>query len=303
MRGVTSALASCLFLGLQPVFSKVLLSYMPPTVLAALTSFCALILLVFILEIEHKIREIGVLKRRDILVLLVIGLLSGVAAQLFYVHGLKHSTATNAVLLTRMNSLLIALLGVVFLKEKVSSHQVGGSLLMVAGVVVIATKNFSVTVSPEYGDLFLIMTALCWAFANIIMKKYLCDLPPEVIVIGRHALAAVILMTLTFNQIPGIVNAQMLPYLVGLVVLVILVGQYLWYYSLEHTSAGNVGLISLTIPMFGVLYSVTLLGETLTSYQIIGGALIVLGLFAVEVHLSTLKDIECRIRGIHTPHH
>ena len=174
---------------------------------------------------------------------------------------------------------------------------------MVAGVVVIATRNFTVTLSPEYGDVFLIMTALCWSAANILMKKYLCDLPPEVIVVGRHALAAVILITLTFNHIPGVVNMEMLPYLTGLVVFVILVGQYLWYYSLEHTSAGNVGLISLTIPLFGVLYSVTLLGEQLTPYQIIGGALIVLGLFAVEVHLSSLKDIECMIRGVHHPHH
>jgi drug/metabolite transporter (DMT)-like permease len=303
MKGITIALISCVFFGLQPVFSKVLLNHMPPVVLAALTSFSAAFLLVFILEVEHKIREVEDLGRREVLVLLVISLLSGVLAQILYVTGLMQSTATNAVLLTRLNSLLIALLGVVFLKEKLTAHQIAGSVLMAAGVVIIATKSFTVSIRWEDGDILLILAAFCWASANIIMKKYICNLPPEVIVIGRHAFAGIILVALTAGQIPAVVNLTVLAYLTGLVILVIVIGQYLWYYALEHTSAANVGLASLSLPFFGVLYAVTLLGEELTPHQILGGTMIILGLIAVEVHLSTLRDIECRIRGIHMPHH
>jgi len=303
MKGITIALVSCLFLGLEPVFSKMLLNYIPPIVLAALASFASAFLLVFILEVGHKIREIEELGRRDIITLAVISLLSGVLAQLFYVTGLMNSTATNAVLLTRLNSLLIALMGVIFLREKFSLHQIVGSVIMVAGVVVIATKNFTVPVEPMQGDFLLILTSFCWATANIIMKKCLCSLPPEVIVIGRQGFAGVILLALAFNQLPGAVNPLVLTYMTGLVILVFVVGQYLWYYALEHTSACNVGLASLTIPLFGVIYAVTLLGERLTSYQIIGGALIVVGLIAIEIHLSTLEDIEHRIRTVHMPHH
>ncbi|MBD3388535.1 MAG: EamA family transporter [Candidatus Altiarchaeales archaeon] len=303
MKGITIALFSCMFLGLQPVFSKVLLSYMPPIVLAAITSFSAALLLIFILEIEHKIREIEELKSREVFVLVFIGLLSGFFGQLFFVNGLAKTTATNAVLLTRTNSLLIAIFGVMFLKEKLTLNHIVGSVIMFTGVAIIATKNFSVSLEPAQGDVLLIGAAVCWASANIIMKRYICYLPPEVIVIGRHAVAGIVLTSLTFQQIPAVINLHMLPYLLGLVILVIIVGQYLWYYSLEHTTAENVGLISLTIPFFGVLYSVLLLGEQLTPYQIVGGSLIIAGLAVVEIHLTTLHDIECRIRGVHTPHH
>ncbi|MFH1403042.1 MAG: DMT family transporter [Candidatus Altiarchaeota archaeon] len=303
MKGVTIALASCMFLGMQPVFSKVLLGYMPPIVLAALTSFSAALILVSILGIEHKIDEIKALTKKQVIILGVIGIMSGIMAQLFYVTGLNQSTATNAVLITRLNSLLIALMGVVFLKEKLTFNHIIGSVFMFTGVVIIATKNFTVDVQATRGDFLLILTAVCWASSNIIMKKYLCDIPPEVIVIGRHALAGIVLSAITINQIPAIITLEMLAFLAGLVVLVILVGQYLWYYALEHTSAENVGLTSLTIPFFGVIYSVILLGEQLMQYQVTGGLLIIIGLTAVEIQLSKLHDIECRIRSWHHPHH
>ncbi len=302
MRGLTYALLSCMFLGLQPIFSKVLLNYMPPIVLTALTSSIAAVLLIVILEVKDKVEEMEDLGKRRFLALLAVGLVSGVLAQLLYVTGLMQSTATNAVLLTRMNSLLIALMGVVFLREKFTPHQLAGSVVMVAGVVIIATKNFTVSVQPTYGDGLLLLASLCWASANIIVKKYLCSLPPEVIVIGRHGFAGLVLLMLTVGQVPDVMNPEVLAYLAGLAVLVIVVGQWLWYYALEHVDVSSVGLTSLTIPLFGVVYAVTLLGEELLPYQMLGGSLIILGLAAIEFHFTTLKNIECRIRGI-KPHH
>lgn len=303
MKGAYPALISCMFFGLSPVFLKSLLQYMTPMVLAALTSASAAAVLFFILEVRHKIYELTDLKPGQILLLAAISILTAFMAQLLYVTGLKYSSAANAVLLTRLNPLLIALMGVLFLGERITRLQIAGSLIMVFGVVLIATKNFTTAVTPEGGDLLFILATFCWAVANIIMKKYLCDLPPEVIVVGRNAFAGLLLLAITAGQIPAAVNASIIPFLFGFVFLVIIVGQYLWYYALEHTSASNVAFTALSIPVFGVFFSTTLLGETLSSHQVYGGLLIILGLVAVEMHLSALKGLECRIRSIHIHHH
>jgi len=302
MKGTTIALVSCMFLGLEPIFGKLLLNYMPPIVVAALTTSTAALILVMILEARHKIWEIGKLTRKEFIVLLMVGLISGLMAQLIYVTGLKESTATNAVLLTRLNSLLIAFFGVIILKEKMTLNHVVGAVLMVLGVVIIATKNFSVEVKPTQGDGLLIIAAVLWAAANILMKKYLSKVPPEVIVIGYNGFSGIILLSMTANQIMPEFNIHVLAYLTGMIVLVSIIGRYLWYFSLEHTDACNVGLASLTIPLFGVFYSVFLLGEVLQTYQLIGGLMVFAGLVAIEIHLTSHSDVEHRLRR-HHPHH
>ncbi|MFH1055219.1 MAG: DMT family transporter [Candidatus Altiarchaeota archaeon] len=302
MKGTTIALISCMFLALEPTFGKVLLSYMPPIVLAAVSSVFAALILFLVLEAEHKMREINAMSRRQFIVLLAVGIISGLLAQLFYVTGLRESTATNAVLLTRLNSLLIALMGVVMLREKLSINHVIGAILMVSGILLIATRNFTVDVKPTHGDGLLLLAAFFWASANILVKKYLSRIPPEVIVIGYYGFSGLILTAVSADRIPLIFEPKVFLYMTGLVVLVYLIGRYLWYYAFEHTSAANVGLASLSIPLFGVLYSTTLLGERLSSYHISGGLLIFLGLIVIELHLMSHKDVEHRLKR-HHPHH
>lgn len=302
MKGTAIALASCMFLGLETAFAKVLLRHMSPLAIAAFSTLFAAIVLVFILELEHKVWELWRLNRRELAVLFVVSLVSGMAAQVLYVTGLRESTASNAVLLTRLNSLLIALFGIVFLRERLRVNHVVGAVLMLGGILVIATRQFSVEIQPQSGDLLLLLAAVCWASANILMKKYLSHVPPEIIVVGYNGFAGLVLLTLVADELPGTLTAEAITYLAGMILLVSVIGRYLWYWAFEHTSACNVGLASLTIPLFGILYSIILLGEALSPYQLFGGALILGGLVVVEYQQICHVDTEHRLKR-HHPHH
>jgi len=305
MKGTTIALVSCMFLGIEPIFGKVLLNHMSPLVLAAISSVAAAVIMSLILGVEHKVSELWDLKGGELLVLVAVGMISGLVAQLLYVTGLSQSPggATNAVLITRLNSLLIALMGVVFLKERLTVHHVRGTILMVTGIIVIMTNGFAQAVRPTHGDGLFIIAAFCWASANILMKKYLTRLPPEVIVVGYYGFSGAVLLAMTAGDVPAtLMNPDIVTYMIGMVVLVSIIGRYLWYYSFEHTSASNVGVASLSLPLFGVLYSTTLLGEKLTESQILGGILIFAGLVVIELHMTKLEDIEHRLKR-HHPHH
>ncbi|MBU0762323.1 MAG: DMT family transporter [Candidatus Altiarchaeota archaeon] len=303
MDGVAIALVSCMLMATEAVFTKILTSHFTPLSLAAMTSFTATIIVIFLLEIKHKACEVTSLTRHDALMMLTIGLLSGVLAQVLYVSGVLYSTATNAVLLTRLNSLLIAVMGVVFLKEKFTKHHIVGSIFMVLGVLLIITKNFTEIFTPQPGDIFLLGTAICWASSNIVMKKHLTKIPPEVLVLGRHVVAAVTLTFFVFIAGTRPIESEGVAYFTGYVIITVLIGQYLWYKALEHTTASNVALTSLTIPLLGVLYANVFLGETLFDYQILGGVSIFIGLAVIEIHMSTLKKIEHRLKSIHFLHH
>ncbi|MFH0862628.1 MAG: DMT family transporter [Candidatus Altiarchaeota archaeon] len=302
MKGVSVALFACMFLALEAVFSKVLLLELTPLALAALISVSAAIILFFILEGEKKMGEIWKLKRSQFVALLAIGIISGVMAQLLYVTGLRDTTATNAVLLTRLNSMLIAVLGILLIKERPTWNHGVGAALMVIGVLMIATKSFSQELAMMRGDGLLILAAVFWAVANIIMKKYLSDVRPEIIVIGYFGFSGAVLLGICGTQIPAMLSASTVALLTGQVILVGVIGRYLWYYSLEHTTACNVGLASLSMPLFGVVYAVILLGERLMPYQAVGGFLIIAGLAAIEYHEVCHSDAEHRLKR-HHPHH
>jgi len=303
MRGISLAVLSCMFLALHPILAKLMLSYMSPWVFVGLTSFLGALLLMSILEVEHKIREIKNLSLRDVLVLFAVAMLSGVIAPIVYIFGLSQTSVANAVLLLRFNAVLIAFLGVVLLKEKFSLNQFIGTVIMVLGAVVIVTKCFSVPLTSSRGDLLVLAATVCFTLGNVIMKKHLCRVPPEVIVIGRNAFAGILILSLTYSDVPNNLTSQGLIYLGLFVILVIAVGQSLWYSALEHTSAIEAGLASFSLPVFGIIYAVGLMGETLEEHQIMGGALIIFGLLAIELHLSSIKRIGRRLKGIHFHSH
>ncbi len=306
MKGRIIALVACMLLALEAVFTKVLTSYIAPLALAAMTSLATVIIIVFVLEYRHKVCEVISLTRNEALLLLLIGVITGVAGQVFFITGIMYSGAATGVLLSRTNSLLIALGGVVLLKEKFSTAQLFGAVLMVAGIFVLATKNFSVTMNPAWGDIFIIAAGVCWACSNIIMKKYLSRMPPEVIVLGRNIVAATALTMIVFVVGTQALELEAIPYVIGYVILVIVIGEYLWYTALEHTTASNVALVSLSIPFLGVFYAIALLGETLKDYQIAGGALIIIGLVAIELFTKeSHAALEHRMRSSHprTRHH
>lgn len=303
MDGRVIALMSCLLFATSTVFMKVLTQYISPLSLAALTSLTTSIIVVFLLEIKHKACEVTLLSKKQAVFLLFLGILTGVGAQAFMITGVYYSTAINAVLLTRLNSLLIALGGALFLKEKFTKNHVLGTAFMAAGVVIIATKNFTVNISSEYGDMFLILASFCWASANIIVKKYLDKLPPEVLILGRHIVSATFLTLLVFCIGTQPLTVQATTYITGYIIVAVLIAQYLWYMALEKTTATNVALTTLTIPLVGVVYANVFLKEQIFEYHIIGGSLIIIGLAAVEVHLRSLKDLKHRLKSIHVPHH
>ncbi len=306
MKGITIAILSCSFFGLAPVFEKTLLLYMSPLALAALSSLSAGVVLLLVMDVAHKIREITTLSRHDVLLVLLTAGMVGVFGPLFYFMGLKTTSVANTLIIGRSNSMLIALFAWLFLKEKWSVHQLLGSVLMVSGLLVIFTRGFMLGYSFMPGDLYVAGAAFMWASSAVLMKKYLQHIPPEVLVAARNIIGGLVLVLIAFHDISQINVVQEIPlYLLGLAVFGIILAQLLWYSALEHTSASNVGLASISIPVFGTIFAAFFLGEKLELYQIVGGAMVLLGLTAMEIHLSLLsiQNLERRLKlRVHLHH-
>jgi len=290
LKGVTAALLACICFSLTPVFEKTLLQSLSPLALAAIRSIIAGLLLLLAMESLHKLGELKCLGRRDCVILAWIVLMVGVLGPLTYLTGLKTTAVANGLIILRLNSLLIAFFAWILLGEKMTLHQFLGTTLMITGLVTIFTRGFTISYGFHPGDLYIAAAAVMFSSSSVLMKKYLHHLPPEVLVVVRNLAAGLILLTLAFGDVSSVTfNFETASYLIALAVIGILFVQLLWYYALEHASATNVGLTSISVPVFGSFFAWLFLGETLAGYQILGGFLVILGLVGMEIHLSQLK--------------
>ncbi|MFH1789201.1 MAG: DMT family transporter [Candidatus Altiarchaeota archaeon] len=299
MKGVSAAILSCMFFSISPIFEKTLLTCMSPLALAALRSLTGGVLLLFAMEVVHKMREIEELTRHDILMILLIIGTAGVLAPIFYLRGLNLTSVANTLLIGRSNSLLIAVWAWLFLKEKWTIHQAVGSVLMITGLFAIFTRGFTASYTFLPGDMYLLAAATMWSSSAVLMKRYLHHLPPEVIVVSRNMIGGLVLLVFGFGDVNAIQYSIQIPvYLIGLAVFGVILPQMLWYFALEHTKATTVGLASISIPIFGTFFAAIFLGEKLVEYQLIGGFLVLIGLTAMEIHLSQLsiKNLKRRLK-------
>ena len=70
-------------------------------------------------------------------------------------------------------------------------------------------------------------------------------------------------------------------------VLATLVGYGIWAYLLQHNRASDVAQFTLLVPIFGMLASASILGETLTWWKILAGILIVAGLIVSRINVAS----------------
>lgn len=199
--------------------------------------------------------------------------------------GLHDTTTTNALLLNSCIPILIILFGRLFYAQKLQGLQMIGlivSLLGVLNIVLQGDLQRLLTLSFNSGDIWVFLAMVCWAFYTIWTKS----IPTDINKIGLTAIqmlvAIIVLFPLFlweyFSQQAMIFNTQSILGLAYVGIFPSVIAYVLYTFAIEKVGAVKAGLSIHLIPVFGVLLSVSLLGETFQLYHAIGIALIAIGL-------------------------
>lgn len=192
-------------------------------------------------------------------------------------------SAGIASLLLQFSAFFTLLLGGWVFKERLSRYQIAGCALACAGLLsIFFITDGSVTFS---GMLLVLAGAVAWSIANIINKKA-----------GTRQVFAFLVWSSAFAPIPlflldGLVNGSagyhaLFTQLDVKAVLSILfqvypntlLGYWVWNWLLKHYPVSTVAPLSLLVPVFGILGSVAIFGETVSPQKIAALLLIVAGL-------------------------
>jgi drug/metabolite transporter (DMT)-like permease len=152
--------------GLSWPIMKISLQYIPPIWLGALRMFVGAVFLFLILSIK---KERLLPNKQDWSVICVIALLQMSLFNMFLNLGLQRVEASRGVILVFTTPLWITPYAILYLKEKLHYLTILGLTFGFIGMVLLLnpfTLNWSDT-ETLLGDLFLVLTALCWATAII----------------------------------------------------------------------------------------------------------------------------------------
>jgi drug/metabolite transporter (DMT)-like permease len=304
-QGILAAVLGASAFATASIFSKMLLQYFSPVTLAALSQVISIITLLLIFGFVPELRKLRHLNRRQLSALLAIGALAAVVAPLCLLRGLQTTTATNAILIGKLDPLLVDVIAVLWLKETLTRRQVSGIAVMLVGMYIIITNGTLQWLRFNPGDLYIVGFALAVAFATNIFKKYLSDLSPDLAVLARNMVGASVLLLLPFMAGEEHTLAPWRPHiwltLVAFAIVTIIVAQYFWYRALELVSAATVSSLSLISPLVGIILAVIILGESLTPAHFVGGSITLGGLFLLISKHTPHLPVRLRMRAWH--HH
>ena len=220
--------------------------------------------------------------RRDVLGLLLLGVLGNGVYQWLFAEGVARTRAGSAALLLASSPALIALIGRGMGVERVGRRGYAGVALSVSGIalVVYGGARHAEGHSTLAGNLLLLVGALCWALYTVLLKPYthrvsLVDISALTLAGGAVplALAALPAMAATsWSRLPPLAFGAIVYSGIGSLVL----GYLFWYRGVRVLGPTRTAIFSNLQPVVALLVSWRLLAEVPTPWQV-RGALTIIG--------------------------
>jgi drug/metabolite transporter (DMT)-like permease len=223
------------------------------------------------------------------LALIALGVIGNTLYQLFFIFGIAITKAGNVSLLMSAATVFTALLSRAFGHEKLSPLVWTGILISVSGVlaILIESGEFDVGVGTLRGDLLVLTATVCWSAYVVLSKKYMDRFPPLVLT-SYTLLAGSCILLLTSLPSIALQDWQSVSWKGYLAlgyssVFAIAIGYALWFYAVDRIGSTRTAIYGNLIPFFGVSLAWLTLGERVTPLQILGGGLIVTGIYLTRL--------------------
>lgn len=183
-KGIAFALLAAILYSVNAPFSKILLRYMQPTLMAGFLYIGAGIgmgLIAFVRKLRGTSEKEEKLTKAE-LPYTVAMILLDIAAPICLMIGLNATTAASASLLNNFEIVATSLIALVVFKERISLRLWGGILLVTLSCMILSTDDIT-SLSFSYGSLFVLLAAVCWGFENNCTSKISSKDPLQIVLL------------------------------------------------------------------------------------------------------------------------
>jgi len=281
-------LLAILFWGGTAVAGKLVIQDIPPLTAGVLRygSTALLLLLLF----RSRLPSPWALRTRDRWLLFWIGIFGTFLNHTFFFLALSYAPAAHGALIPPTTSgLCTVLLAVRRGQERIAAIQVVGMVLCFVGVVLVVHPARLLTgegLGVLLGDGLFITGGVAWGVYSYLSAVALRRLSAVTTLAFGMVVGTLFLIPTALIERPWasvrLTHASAWGSLAFLVLACTLLAFLWWNFALARVGAGRTAVFSNLVPLFGILLAWILLGERLTTIQLVGGLLSVAGVVACQ---------------------
>jgi drug/metabolite transporter (DMT)-like permease len=231
------------------------------------------------------------IEKADIKPLVTATLLGTNINLILFFAGLKLTQAINASILISAVPIFTLLAAHLYLKEKLTTKLVISSITALLGaLIIIGMPIFSSDFKSVIGSLLLIASTLSFVAYEIIAKKLLRKYSASKMTFYTFVIAAIIFLPnfvwelATNPSWPTKVDLSGILGLLYGIVFASALASYFWQKGLSLLPAGEAALFFYINPISGIIVSMLILGEKVTTSFTVGSILIIIGVYLAEHH-------------------
>jgi drug/metabolite transporter (DMT)-like permease len=198
--------------------------------------------------------------------------------------GLKYTTASQGALVQSAFPAVTAIMAVLLLRERVSRRRVLGIALAVGGVLLIVARSTpdASAPSPLIGNLLMFGSVVLWGFYTVLAKRF-ADVDPAVFTAAITVIGTVMLVPAALIEsgraLVSPISTEGWLRITYLGAMPSALAYLLYSRALRDLDASQVGIFINLVPVLGVVSGVVFLGETITGLGILGGVLVLVGVW------------------------
>ncbi len=246
----------------------------------AVASICLILL-------SQKIEgRLPLLKRNQIVQVILLGLTGVFAYNAFFFLGLKLIAASRAALIVALNPVFITLSSALFFKEKLSYLKLLGIITSLLGAAIVISKGDVLHIlagNLGWGELFLFGCVFSWVAYTLIGKIAMRELSPLVASTYACIIGAIALFipALFEGLVQDFTQFSLIAWL-GILYLGFFGSAlgFSWYYEgVMAIGAARASIFINLVPVSAILLGIVLLHEPISLSLILGGSLVLTGVF------------------------
>jgi RarD protein len=260
---------SVVIMSATPLFAK-LITLHPTDIITFRCIIAALTLLLFTRLTGTRL---GLLRRADLGLLLLLGLLIAVHWVSFFTAVQMSGVAISMIAIYTF-PVMTVLMEPLFFHERIDRRDLAVALIVLMGVYLAVPggiRGGRIALGAALG----IFSAFLYTLRNLLYRKYLCGYPSSTMMFYQIAIAAVLLLPFVSPGIDLQTDHRWI-YIIFLGVIFTAVAHTLFVDSLRTIRASTAGLIASLEPIYGMAFAAVVLSE-IPAIKTVAGGLIVVG--------------------------
>ncbi len=241
-KGIFFAFLTSIISGIAIFYSKLSLIKINPLILTSSRNFYVGLLFLLIFLFSKKKKEFKKLQTKEIVKLILIGVIGGGLPFYLFFTGLQFASPLTANLIHKTLFIWVSILGAIFLYERLNIlYFLSYSFLIIA---FFSFKKLELNFGK--GELMILSATLLWSIENIIAKKVLKNVSSEIVGLFRMGIGSIILIFISLfsGRMGQFLSLDLSSILVIITGGSILFGYvFFWYKALKYAPVSLVAMI------------------------------------------------------------